>query len=179
MPSCRSGGIQHLALTSGSMFHRPGCRRALLKLLFTDHQQVDRHKHALQGTIKPDHFFVSIRYGRLEDPKIDVAVVIGCTTGMGAKQDDLQRLSCRHQPIHGVIQPLGRQCPRWLANRETVTMSWSRNHDISMDSMLTSGSDRMNPPRRGDRRPNSVAATMTTAAMIVRNNRRVTTKDSG
>ena len=50
------------------------------------------------------------------------------------------------------------------ANRETATMSWSRNHDISMASMLTSGSDRMNPPSRGDRRPNSVAATMTTAA---------------
>ena len=38
VPSYRSGGIQHLALTAGSMFHRPGCRRALLKLLFTDHQ---------------------------------------------------------------------------------------------------------------------------------------------
>ena len=58
----------------------------------------------------------AVEGGQVNDQEIDVAVVIGFTTGMGAKQDNLQRLSCRHQPIHGVMQPLGRRCPRWLCH---------------------------------------------------------------
>ena len=60
VPSCRSGGIQHLALTAGIMFHRSGCRRALLKLLFTDYQQIHRHKKPLQNTPKPDHLLIAV-----------------------------------------------------------------------------------------------------------------------
>lgn len=52
-------------------------------------------------------------------------------------------------------------------------------HDLAVISedakkrQATSGHEIWRP------KPKSVAATMTTAAMIVRNNRRVTTKDSG
>ena len=91
------------------MLHSARYPRSVLELLLADDKQVDRHEHALQGTIEPNHFFVPIRYSWLDDQEIDVAVVSGFTTGMGAKQDNLQRLSCRHQPIHGVIQPLGRR----------------------------------------------------------------------
>jgi len=37
------------------MLHSTGYPRSVLELLLADDKQVDRHEHALQGTIEPNH----------------------------------------------------------------------------------------------------------------------------
>ncbi len=83
----------------------------MLKLLFAHHEKIDRHQQPLQGPIEPDHLFVAIVHGWLDDQEIDVTVVIGIPAGMGTEQNDPARLCRRHQPLHGRAETIGCRSP--------------------------------------------------------------------
>jgi hypothetical protein len=52
------------------------------ELVFTDNEQVYRHRKPLQGTIEPDHLLIVIGHGWLDHEQINVAMVIGIAAGI-------------------------------------------------------------------------------------------------